>query len=311
VFPGLCRVKRAVVLQWRGEWEAAEREARQASEELETVKVGSAGAAWTEIGEIRRRIGDLAGAEDAFQRAQQLCCTPSAGLALLRIAQGKVSAAVAIITDALRDENRSRLARARLLPAAVEVCLAAGDTDGAASAVAELGAIADEYRTPALVASAELERGRLLLCTGEPVEAAGMLRRAVDDWSSLDVPYEAATAHALLARACATSGDHAGAERASSAATELFERLGTAYDGRRLVPPADQRRPCGLTAREAEILRLVASGRTNKQIASGLGLSHKTIDRHLSNIFTKIGVTSRSAATAFAFEQGLMTAASS
>jgi DNA-binding CsgD family transcriptional regulator len=307
VFPGLCRVKRAVVLQWRGEWEEAEREARRACEELRTVKVGSAGAAWLEIGEIRRRIGDLAGAEEAFQHAQDLCCAPSAGLALLRMAQGRVPAAIALITDALRNEDRSRLARARLLPAAVQVHLAAGDAPGAAAAASDLAAIADEYRTPALVASAALERGRVLLSNGDSHDAATALRSAAEHWAALDVPYETATAHALLARACSENGDRDGATRAEGAAADLFARLGAAYDGRRQFSSAREH-PRGLTAREAEILRLVSSGRTNKQIALELGISPKTIDRHLSNIFTKIGVSSRAAATAFAFEQGLMTA---
>jgi DNA-binding NarL/FixJ family response regulator len=307
VFPGLCRVKRAVVLQWRGEWEEAEREARRACEELRTVKVGSAGAAWLEIGEIRRRIGDLAGAEEAFQHAQDLCCAPSAGLALLRMAQGRVPAAIALITDALRNEDRSRLARARLLPAAVQVHLAAGDAPGAATAASDLAAIADEYRTPALVASAALERGRVLLSNGDSHDAATALRSAAEHWAALDVPYETATAHALLARACSENGDRDGATRAEGAAAYLFARLGAAYDGRRQFSSAREH-PRGLTAREAEILRLVSSGRTNKQIALELGISPKTIDRHLSNIFTKIGVSSRAAATAFAFEQGLMTA---
>jgi ATP/maltotriose-dependent transcriptional regulator MalT len=305
VFPGLCRVKRAEVLQWRGEWAQAEREARRACEELASVKVNSAAAAWVEVGEIRRRIGDLDGAEDAFARAQQMCCTPAAGLALLRLAQGRVDAARAIIDDALHDQSWNRLARARLLPAKVQIAIAHGDVDDASVSADELDAIAGDYESSFLVASARVARGRVELAAGDALEAATTLRRAVDDWNELDVPYECATAQLLLAHACAASGDVTGEQRWLGSATATFDALGAAYDAR---PPHAPRAalPCGLTAREAEVLRLVAEGRTNKDVASHLFLSDRTVARHLSNIFTKTGVTTRAAATAFAFEQGIV-----
>lgn len=307
VFPGLCRVKRAGVLQRRGEWAEAEREARRACEELAGIKVNTAAAAWVEVGEIRRRIGDLGGAEEAFGRAQDLCCTPAAGLALLRLAQGRLDAAVSMIEGALADESWNRLARARLLPAKVQIALQVPDLDAAAAAAAELDAIAQEYGTPLLVAEALVARGRVELGSGRAQPATNTLRQAVDAWNALDVPYEVATAQALLGRACAEVGDRDGAARWSAAAAATFDRLGAAYDARdaRSVSARDEL-PAGLTAREAEVLRLVAEGCTNKEIAARLVLSEKTVARHLSNIFTKIGVATRAGATAFAFENGIV-----
>jgi ATP/maltotriose-dependent transcriptional regulator MalT len=304
VFPGLCRVHRAEILRWRGDWDQAEREARRACEELTDIKINSAAAGWVEVGEIRRRIGDLAGAEDAFARAQELCCTPASGLALLRLAQGRVEEARTVIESALGDEPWNRLARARLLPAKVEIAVAASDLDDAVAAADELDALAAQFASALLEASALLARGRIDLAAGDTEGACVRLRRATDAWSALDVPYEVATAQLLLGHASARLGDHDAESRHIAAATATFERLGAAYDTQ---PPesfvaAAGSLPCGLTAREAEVLRLVAKGGTNKDIARQLFLSERTVERHVSNIFTKIGVSTRAAATAFAFQ---------
>jgi DNA-binding CsgD family transcriptional regulator len=309
VFPGLCRVKRAEVLQWRGAWREAEAEARRACDELADIKVASAAAAWSEIGEIRRRIGDLEGAEAAFARAQELCCVPSDGLALLRLAQGRVSAARAIVDGALADEARKPLARARLLPAKVQAALAAGDLAEARAAADELDEIAAHYGTPAITASSLTTRGRCQLASGDGRAAGATLRRAVEQWRSLDVPYEAAAAQVLLGRACREVGDHDGAAQALRAAAATFDALGAEHGVGELLRAAERRTfPCGLTAREVEVLRLIASGQTNKEVAAALGLSQKTVARHVSNIFAKTGLETRSAATAFAFRSGLVEA---
>jgi DNA-binding CsgD family transcriptional regulator len=307
VFPGLCRVKRAYVLQWRGEWEQAEREARRACDELAAVKVNSAAAAWVEVGEIRRRTGDLDGAEEAFGRARELCCTPASGLALLRLAQGRVHEAGAIVDEALRDQSWNRLARARLLPAKVQVALAAGALDAATAAAAELESIAGDYDSAALRATARVERGRVELAADHHDAARRSLRQAVEDWQALDVPYETATAQLLLSQACAVTGDAEGEARWLDVATRTFRRLGAAYDARAASGvPVARSLPCGLSEREGEVLRRVAEGLTNKELATELSLSEKTVARHLSNIFAKIGVSTRSAATAFAFERGIV-----
>jgi ATP/maltotriose-dependent transcriptional regulator MalT len=306
VFPGLCRVKRAEVLQRKGDWPQAEREARLACEELATVNIGSAATAWIEVGEIRRRVGDLDGSEEAFGHAEELCCTPTAGLALLRLAQGRPEAAAGIIDDALAAGTSSPLMRAGLLPAKVQVSVEAGRLDEAAEAADELERLAARYESDAFAASAALSRGRLQLAAGHP-SACATLRRAVEQWRQLEVPYEAASAQLLLSEASRLAGDRDASDTSLRSAIATFDRLGAAYDARHA---RDLRRnhtiPAGLTEREAEVLRLVAKGCTNKDIARTLHLSDRTIARHVSNIFTKTGATSRSAATAFAFESGIV-----
>ena len=269
------------------------------------MKVSSAAAAWIEVGEIRRRVGDLVGAEEAFANADALCCTPSAGLALLRLAQGHPAAAAAIIDDALAESSRP-LTRARLLPAKVQVCVATGRIENAENAADELDRIAAHYDTDALAASAALTRGRLQLVQGDP-SACATLRRAVERWQQLDVPYETASAQLLLGQACRSVDDRAGEDAAFKSAIATFDRLGAAYDARHARQLSEGRTlPARLSEREAEVLRLVAKGCTNKDIARTLDLSDKTIARHLANIFAKTGATTRAAATAFAFESGIV-----
>lgn len=308
VFPGLCRVHLASSLRSRGRWDEAEAQARRACSELALLNVANAAAGHAEIGEIRRRLGDLAGAEHAFAEAERLGGQPQPGLALVRLAQGNVDAARAIIRRALDEVTWDRLARARLLPAAAQIAIAAGDLDEAGAAVGELHSIAEDFASPTLVAAALTARGRLELASDDR-SACATLRRASDRWVELGVPHEAATARMLQGSACRKAGDDDGASAAFAAARDRFEELGAALDLRHLrdvATTAAPDLPGGLTEREVEVLRLVAEGLTNKQIAQRLSLSEKTVSRHLSNIFTKIDVTSRAAATAFAFEQRLV-----
>jgi ATP/maltotriose-dependent transcriptional regulator MalT len=306
VFPGLCRVHRASALQWRGAWADAEREATLACAELAEVNLPNAAAGFVEIGEIRRRLGDLDGAEEAFRKAEELCGQPQAGLALLRLAQGKTDAAIAIIQRALEAEAWNRLARARLLAASAQIAIAAGDTAAAATAADELEAIAVSYDSPSLLASVATSRGRVQVAQGDSA-ACATLRLALTRWQELDVPYEVATARMLLGLACRDADDDDAAVASFAAAKSGFEQLGATLDVR-LVRDLTSRRqlPGGLTEREAEVLRLVAAGRTNREIAAELYLSAKTVSRHLSNIFTKVGVSSRAAATAYAFEHRIV-----
>ena len=188
----------------------------------------------------------------------------------------------------------------------VQIAVACGEYEAANEAVTELAAIAADFESPALLAEAASAQGRVALATGDASAACGVLRRALERWQELDVPYEVATARLLLSQACRVAGDEDGALASLAAAQAIFDHLGTSLDTRFIDdlrrPPA---LPDGLTNREAEVLRLVASGRSNKDIAAELSLSERTVARHLSNIFTKTGVTSRSAATAYAFEHGL------
>ena len=306
VFPGLCRVHHANVLQLRGHWADAEREASRACGELAHTNLPNAAMAWSEIGDIRRRLGDFDGAEAAFDEADRLCAQPRAGLALLRLAQGRTVGATAMITDALANAGWNRLARAKLLPALAQIAIAAGDVDTAVSAVDELEVIADDFDSPGLHAAALSARGRVQLARQDPA-ACSTLRAAATRWTELGVPYESATARTLLGLACRDGQDEAGAVSAFDSARLLFDDLGVGLDARGpSTDAADTPLPAGLTAREAEVLRLVAAGHTNKQVAAVLFLSDKTIARHLSNVFAKVGVSTRAAATAFAFENGLV-----
>lgn len=308
VFPGLCRVHLASSLRSRGEWNEAEEQAVRACAELATLNVTNAAAGYAEIGEIRRRIGDLDGAEDAFRNAERLSGQPQSGLALLRLAQGNVDAALAIIKRALDEVTWDRLARARLLPARAHIAIASGDLPGAAAALDELESISSVFASPALIAAALSTRGRNQLASNDR-SACATLYQAAERWQELGVPHEVATARMLHGAACRQAGDLDGAAASFEAAGTIFEQLGAALDLRNLrdMTGTTPDLPAGLSRREVEVLRLVAAGMTNKQIAGQLYLSEKTVSRHLSNIFAKIDVASRAAATAFAFEHGLVT----
>ena len=305
IFPGICRVHRAVVLKRRGSLAEAEREALRAGEELIGSHLGNSGAAFAEVGDIRRRLGDLDRAEEAFDRAQELCGRPCGELALLRLAQGRTDAATAIVTGCLGDTTAA-LARSRLLPIQVHVAVAAGDLAVAADALAELETIATTYDTPMLHAATFASRGRLALANQDTAAARTALEQARARWQALDVPYEVATTLTLLGQTLRDAGDETGAAVAFEAAVEQFDDIGAHLDARLVLGDTRASLPAGLTEREVEVLRLVAGGLSNNEIAAELFLSAKTVSRHLSNIFTKIGVTSRAGATAFAFEHELI-----
>ena len=306
IFPGICRVHRAIVLKRRGNLAEAEREAARACDELLHSRPVTSAAAWAEVGDICRRLGELDRAEEAFARAQEIAASPCSALALLRLAQGRIGAARTIIGDCLAG-TINPLARAALLPTVVHVAVAAGELDGARESMAELEAIVVEFDIPMVRAAALGTRGRLELATGDAGAARRTLQSAVEAWRELDAPYEVATVCTLLGQALRVTGDEEAATAAFAAASQLFDQIGAALEAQ-LVDgdQAPRPLPAGLTEREVEVLRLVAAGLTNNEIAERLYLSAKTVSRHLSNIFTKIDVSSRSAATAFAFERGLV-----
>jgi ATP/maltotriose-dependent transcriptional regulator MalT len=306
IFPGICRVHRAVVLERRGALQDAEREATRACTELLESHLPNAAMAYAEVGDIRRRLGDLECSEEAFARAEELCGRACAGAALLRLAQRRLEEARQIIAGCLSDEAPNRLARARLLPAAVQIAVAADDLTRADAGVRELELIARNFDTPMLHALAAVARGRVQLADGKPAAAGETLHVALRLWQELQVPYEVATASTLLAQARREAGDESAAKELFAAARAQFEQIGARLDVRGLETTQLSPRPGGLTAREVEVLCLVAEGRSNKEIAALLYLSAKTVSRHLTNIFNKIGVTSRAAATAFAFEHHLI-----
>jgi ATP/maltotriose-dependent transcriptional regulator MalT len=305
-YPGVCRINRATIATLRGEWSLAEAEATRAAEEL-SFNPSLHALALYEMGDVRRRLGDLAGAEEAFERAHALGFEPQPGLALLRLAQGKVDAAMAALRVAASDRTRNPLTRTRLLWALAEAALAAGDLENARTTSHELNEAALDGDAPILAAAAATVAGSVRLAEADVPRALESLRRACGIWQELKLPYEAARARMLYGIALRTAGDEDDALLELRASLSTFERLGAAADAVKasdlLTPPTGL--PNGLTAREAEVLRLVAAGKTNRDIAVELVISEHTVARHLQNMFVKLGVSSRSAATAFAFEHGL------
>jgi DNA-binding CsgD family transcriptional regulator len=306
-YPGICRINRAEVETLRGAWPEAEAEASRASTELMSFDPIAAAQAFYGTGEIRRRMGNFAGAEESFARAHEIGFDPQPGLARLRVAQGKAEAARTGLRLALSGETGSRMRRARLLAAQLDVALAMSDVETARTASAELDAIAAGYATPALDATAATARGALRLAEDDVAGALDSLRHAISIWRELRMPYEAAGARTRYALALRKDGAEEDAASELRVAVAAFERLGAVTDaraaGQLLVGPAGL--PRGLTARQVEVLRLVAAGKSNREIAIELVISEHTVARHLQNMFMKLDVSSRSAATAFAFEHDL------
>lgn len=305
LFTGICRIHRSQVFQTTGAWEQAESEAIRVCEDLADIQVASAAEGHYQLGELRRLRGDLPGAERAYRAAHERGRDPQPGLALLRLAQGRIDAASASIRGGLAGTS-NRLARARLCTAQVEIACAAQDFKTAGEAGDELNEIASEYGSSGLDVMARHARGAILLADGDAAEALEMLRGACEGWQKLHAPYESARVRLLLARAYETLGDSDAAAREFDAAEAAFTHLGAMLDSNNLSAlrghPA---LPDGLTPREAEVLALVASGKTNNEVATALGISRKTVARHLSNIFTKIDVSSRTEAAAYAFAHDL------
>lgn len=304
-FRGQCLVHRAQLRQMHGDWSDAMAQARRARARLSEPPHPAIGMALYQLGELHRLRGEAADAEDAYRRASGAGRGPHPGLALLWLAVGRVDDAATAIAAALA-EAPDRFARSRLLPAAVEITVAAGRTDDAAGAAGELAHLAAQLRQPYLQAVAAHAQATVLLSGHDPRSALAALRPALRLWQQLEAPYEAARTRVLLARAAEESGDDRTAEMERNAAREVFKRLGAAFDLDRLEGRRSSDAPGRLTPREMEVLALVAAGDTNKAIAEELFISEKTVERHMSNIFTKLDVSNRAAATAFAFAHHLV-----
>jgi DNA-binding CsgD family transcriptional regulator len=300
-----CLVHRSEILLLRGAWTEALEEARRAAEV--TSDRGVAASALYQQAEVHRLRGEFSLAEAAYRQCSRAGHSAQPGLALLRLAQGQAETAAAALR-VLLDEAPDALARSKLLPANVEVTLGTGDVTSARSAADELGAISADLQSALIRATSQFATGAVLLAEGDPHAALAELRRAFLAWQAIEAPYEAGRSRVLIGLASRQLGDHDTAELELDAARWLFERLGAAPDLARveaLAPGAASKAANGLTERELEVLRLVAAGKTNQAIAADLVVSEHTVRRHLQNIFSKIGVSSRSAATAFAFQHRL------
>jgi DNA-binding NarL/FixJ family response regulator len=307
-FTRACLVYRAEIMQLRGAWTEAIDEVASACERSARSGRKAPAAVFYRQGEIHRLRGDLSVAEEAYRAASNAGCEPLPGLALLRAAQGRNDAARAAITRVL-DAASDPLSRAKLLPAFVEIALLEGDLTAARTGATELESIARQFETGVLLAMACHASGSVHLAAGNAAEAIGELRRAFEHWQRVHAPYESARSRMLIGLACRQLGDLESADLELDAATAALEELGAAPDLARLRSlRAGGTRAKGekLTSREMQVLRQIIAGDTNRAIATRLSLSERTIDRHVSNILTKLGVPSRAAATAYAYSHKLI-----
>jgi DNA-binding CsgD family transcriptional regulator len=308
-FTGTCMVHRAEIMQLHGAWLDAIEEARRAGERsAQAMNRTAVASARYRQGEVHRLRGEFAAAEAAYQDASRGGWEPQPGLALLRLAQADTAAAGAAIRRAV-SETSEPSKRVGLLPAYVEIMLAMGDVQEARSACRDLSELAAGFQSGMLGAMAAHARGAVDLADGDVRTALVALRHARQVWQELEVPYEAARVRVLLGLACRELGDDDTAALELEAARGDFANLGAAPDLARvdaLTRRASSIDAHGLTPREHEVLRLIAAGKTNKAIAAELVLSERTVDRHVSNIFTKLGLSSRAAATAYAYEHRLV-----
>jgi DNA-binding NarL/FixJ family response regulator len=307
---GVCLLHRAEIMQLQGAWEAALEEARSAGERFAdgVLNARVCGKAYYRQGEVHRLRGARSSAEESYREASRRGYEPQPGLALLRLAEGKGDAASSAIRRVLDEASQPR-ARAALLPAYVEIMLDGGEVEEARSASGELETISGAHRSDMLRAMSAQARGALALAEGDTQTALVALRDAWQAWQELDAPYEAARVRVLVGLGCRAVGDEDTALWELDAARSVFEGLGAAPDVAWVVSLTASPQAVaahGLTKRELEVLRLVARGATNRSIAAELMLSDRTIDRHVSNLFAKLRVSSRAAATAYAYEHDLL-----
>lgn len=314
-FRGECLIRRAELMQVHGRWSDALEEALRAAERLSAPPgKRAAGEAYYTQAELHRLRGEFEEAEASFREAERWGRSAMPGRALLRLAEGNTGAAAHDVRRAI-GEAEDRRTRSKLLPAFIEILLAVGDVAAARHGAEELTEIAELLEANYLQALAQYADGTVLLAEERPREALSVLRQSLTAFRELGAPYDAARALLQTGLACRALGDDASCRVEIEEARAAFERLNAAADLERLIELAptitrqekrESEAPAGLTAREIEVLELVATGKTNRAIAEELFISEKTVARHVSNIFNKLGVSSRAAATAFAYEEGIV-----
>ncbi len=307
-YRGQCLVHRSQVLTAKGEWPEASTAVDLACRRLSEPAHPALGLARYQQGDLHRLRGEWAAAEDAYKAAGRHGKDPDPGLALLRLARGDVAAATAAARRMVAEHREAGLLAAPVLAAAVEILSASGDTTAARALADDLDRLAQGSELPLIQATVAFASGLVRLDTDDAAGALAAFRRACRLWHELEMPYEEARTRVGVARACAALGDHDACALELDVARAVFQRLGAAPDLERLdaAKATEAGPPGGLTERECDVLRQVAAGRTNRQIAGELSISEHTVARHLQNIFLKLDLTSRAAATAYAYEHGIV-----
>jgi DNA-binding CsgD family transcriptional regulator/tetratricopeptide (TPR) repeat protein len=315
-YRGQCLVHQSQLLQAAGDWPVAVTTIEAASDRLSDPPHPALGLAHYQQAELHRLVGSFDDAAVGYRRASASGHETMPGLALLALAQGDVDGAAVGIRRALQ-ETILRPRRLSLLAAAVDVFRDANDLAAARAAADELAEISTDSSSEVLQAMADLATGAVTLSEGDPAAALAVLRDARTAWARLQMPYEAARTSVLLGLGCVSLGDRTSADLEFENARLAFERLGARPDLERLrslrtrsgtstVPASGHDGPADLSGRELEVLAHVAQGETNRQIAAALTISQHTVGRHLENIFAKLGVSGRAAATAYAYEHDLL-----
>ena len=312
-YRGQCLIHRSQLQQAAGHWPDAITTAENACRRLTQPPHPALGQAYYQEGELHRLVGAFADAEAEYRQASRHGHHPMPGLALLELARGDAAAAAATVRRAL-EETRAGLPRPALLSAAVDILSAAGELSAARAAAAELAEIAAGSSSPVLAAMAAQATGSVLLAEDDPASALIELRASATAWQALRMPYQAARTAVLLGLACSALGDRTAAALEFDNARDTFVELAAGPDLDRLTSVAggllagaavQTNVASTLSAREREVLTQVAAGRTNREIAALLMISQHTVARHVENIFAKLGVTTRAAATAYAYQHGL------